>query len=94
MLLLECVLLLECALLLEGVLLQVLYQGDGSSGSFYPTGILKSGFTDPLPDESQGCIQTSFSPGLPEGMYTIKLQKQWTPVSFIHKSPPFSGFMQ
>jgi hypothetical protein len=58
----------------------VLYSGDGSSGSFFPIGIQKGGFDDPLPDEAQGCIETSFSPGLPGGTYTIKLQKQWTPV--------------
>jgi len=58
----------------------VLYAGDGTSGSFYPTGIQKAGFEDPLPAEAQGCIETSFSPGLADGLYTIKLQKQWTPI--------------
>jgi len=58
----------------------VLYAGDGSSGSYFPTGIQRAGFEDPLPAESQGCIQTTFSPGLTDGLYTIKLQKQWTPI--------------
>jgi len=76
----------------------VLYTGDGSSGSFFPTGIQKAGFDDPLPQEAQGCVETSFSPGLPDGAYTIKLQKKWTPV-FATKSfylananVDFSGF--
>jgi len=43
-------------------------------------GILKAGFDNPLPSAADGCVTTSFSPGLPEGKYTIKMQKQWTPV--------------
>jgi len=58
----------------------VLYAGDGVSGQFFPTGIQKAGFENPLPDQAQGCLETSLSPGLPDGQYTVKLQKQWTPV--------------
>ena len=54
----------------------VAFVGDGSSGSYYPTGINGAGYDQPLAEEAQGCVKASMSTGIPAGVYTIKvLQK-------------------
>uniref|UniRef100_A0A7S0HL70 Uncharacterized protein n=1 Tax=Hanusia phi TaxID=3032 RepID=A0A7S0HL70_9CRYP len=59
----------------------VIYEGDGSSGNYYPDGLQGAGFSSPVPDASEGCVNVVLSEGLPDGAsYTLKLQKQWTPV--------------
>uniref|UniRef100_A0A7S4L7T5 Uncharacterized protein n=2 Tax=Guillardia theta TaxID=55529 RepID=A0A7S4L7T5_GUITH len=59
----------------------VLYEGDGSSGNYYPDGLQGAGFSSPVPDSAEGCVNVVLSEGLPDGAsYTLKLQKQWTPV--------------
>jgi cathepsin B len=51
----------------------VLYVGDASSYSFYPTGLTGAGTDKPLPADYQGCVNVNIAAGIPAGAYTIKL---------------------
>jgi len=55
----------------------VVYGGDGTTGSYYATGLNGAGPNLPLPAEADGCIDVELSPGLPDGAYTLKLQQEW-----------------
>jgi len=58
----------------------VLYVGDGSSGTFYPTGLGAAG--GPLPTDYQACVPFMTSPGVPIGSYSIALQDTTTGNAF------------
>jgi len=50
-----------------------LYVGDGSSGSYYPTGLSGAGPSTPLAADYQGCVSVNVAAGIPSGPYTIQL---------------------
>jgi hypothetical protein len=63
----------------------VLYIGDGSSGTSYPTGLGASG-NAPLPAEYQGCTNFVASAGVPAGPYTIAIEDKTTGSAFTEVS--------
>eukprot|EP00287_Rhodomonas_sp_CCMP768_P002163 CAMPEP_0196737478 /NCGR_PEP_ID=MMETSP1091-20130531/15198_1 /TAXON_ID=302021 /ORGANISM="Rhodomonas sp., Strain CCMP768" /LENGTH=1109 /DNA_ID=CAMNT_0042081333 /DNA_START=9 /DNA_END=3338 /DNA_ORIENTATION=+ len=52
----------------------ILFVGDGSSGSFYETGLVNQGPAINAPESNEFCVETGVSPGIPGGHYTIGLQ--------------------
>ena len=59
----------------------ILYIGDGSSGTSYPTALGKAG-NAPLPADYQGCTNFVASAGVPAGPYTIAIQDTATGNAF------------
>ena len=59
----------------------LLYVGDGTSGTYYPTALGASG-NAALPAEYQGCTNFVVSTGVPAGPYTIVLQDTATGATF------------
>eukprot|EP00960_Hanusia_phi_P003035 90121-Hanusia_phi.AAC.1 len=47
----------------------------------FTLGLQGAGFSSPVPEAAEGCVNVVLSEGLPDGAsYTLKLQKQWSPV--------------
>jgi hypothetical protein len=59
----------------------LLYVGDGSAGTFYPTALGAAG-NAPLPADYQGCTNFVASAGVPPGPYTIVMQDTTTGTAF------------